>query len=145
MELSHGFFRLRASKLTSRAARSVQLQLKQESVTHDYKKGSNELISAYFCYSIWCCNKDKDRPNMPWRHRRGVEVYLSFLTSVLDGSSWSTLRSVRFTTAQENLYPLYGRLSGPRSRPGWEQRDNSFPAPELELQTFQPVVSRYTD
>jgi hypothetical protein len=107
------------------------------------KKGSNELISAYFGYSVWCCNNDKCRPNMPWRHRRVAEVYLSFLTSALDGSMWSTPRSVRFTTLQETLYPLYGRLGGPRSQSGWQQRDNSLPAPELEPRTFWPIVSRY--
>lgn len=123
------FFRLRTSNLTSRAARSLQLQLKLESGTHDYKERE---CNEYFGYSIWCCNKDKGRPNMSWRHRRGVEVYLSFLTSALDGNRWSTPSSIRFTTVHETWYPLYGRLSGPRSRSGWEQRDDSLPAPELE-------------
>jgi hypothetical protein len=112
------FFSLRTSKLTSRVALLCKFNWNRKVEHMIIKKSSNELISAYFGYSIWCCNKDKGRPNMPWRDRRVVEVYLSLLTSAVDGSRWSTPRSVRFTTLQENLYPFYGRLGGPRSRSG---------------------------
>jgi hypothetical protein len=43
----------------------------------------------------------------------------------------------------KNLYPLYRRLGGPHGRYGRVRKIS--PPPGFDLQTVQPVASRYTD
>jgi hypothetical protein len=62
---------------------------------------------------------------------------------VLDGSEWSTTRSGQFTSGKETWYPLDRRLVGPQGRSGRVGKNS--PVPGFDLQTVEPVASRYTD
>ena len=64
------------------------------------------------------------------------------LTSVLDGSGWSTPRPGRFTPLKEPV-SLYRRLGGPQSRSGQVRKIS--PPPGFDPRIVQPVAYRYTD
>ena len=64
------------------------------------------------------------------------------LTSVLDGSGWSTPRPSRFTPGKTRNQ-LYRKLGGPQGRSGRVRKIS--PPPAFDPRTVQPVASRYTD
>jgi hypothetical protein len=61
------------------------------------------------------------------------------LTSVLDGSGWSTPRLGLFTTRTESRYAVHMKLDGPQDGSGQVRRIS--PCPGFDLRTFQPVAS----
>ena len=67
---------------------------------------------------------------------------LCFLTSLLDGSGWSTPRPSRFTPWNDSVPIVYEAEWDPG--PVWKGADDS-PLPEFDPRTVQPIASRYTD
>jgi hypothetical protein len=65
------------------------------------------------------------------------------LTSAIDGASWLTPRSSRFTPGKEIRYPFYSSFCGPRVRSGRVGRILS--SLKFKPRTVQRVASRYTD
>jgi hypothetical protein len=75
---------------------------------------------------------------MPWRYRRGAEVYLhSFLTSSLDGE-WLTSGPGRLTLWKERRYTLSKSLHG-TPKPGLDSVGLENPV------SFSPQHGHYTD
>ena len=71
----------------------------------------------------------------------GEKTYNStlYLTSGLDGGEWSTPRTVRFTSGEENLYTLYRKIYGPQ---GWSGQVHKTASPRgFDPWTVQHVVS----
>jgi hypothetical protein len=65
------------------------------------------------------------------------------MTTALEEGEGSVSRSGRFLPPEKTRYSLYRRLGGPQGRFG--QVRDILPPPGFDLQTVQPVVSRYTD
>jgi hypothetical protein len=76
-------------------------------------------------------------------HRGEVEVFLYFLTSVLDWVGGQRYAPAALPPGRETQYPLYSSLGGPRSLSG-RLRKNLFPV-EFDPRTFEPLTGRYTD
>jgi hypothetical protein len=66
-----------------------------------------------------------------------------YLTSVPDGSEWSTPRPGRFTPEKETSYPWSRWLCGSLGRCGRVRKISSQPG--FDLRTVQSVKSRSTD
>ena len=75
----------------------------------------------------------------------GEQMYSSTLssTSALDGGGWSASRPGRFTTGKDPV-PIVQEAGW---APGlvWAGVESLTSPPEFDLQTVQPVASRYTD
>ena len=65
------------------------------------------------------------------------------MTTALEGGEWSASRPGSTLTLRKTQYSLYRRLGGPQGRSG--QVKKISPAKGFDLQTVQPVASRYTD
>ena len=64
------------------------------------------------------------------------------MTVALEGGELSAARPDRTLPPGKTQYPFYRRLGGPQGRYGWAE---NLVLTRIRSQTFQPVVSRYTD
>jgi hypothetical protein len=89
--------------------------------------------------------KGKIYPRRDNESPEGEQKYISSLslTSALDGCWWSNPHTDKFTTRNENLYPLYRRLVRPQGRSARVRK--SRPLAECDSRTVQPISSRSTD
>jgi len=72
----------------------------------------------------------------------GRGITLLFMTAALGGSEWPAARPDRTLPPGKTWYPFYRRLGGPQGQSG--QVENRVPT-GIQSQTFQPIVSRYTN
>jgi hypothetical protein len=69
-----------------------------------------------------------------------------FLTSALDGADCVASRPCRFIPrGNRNLYPLYRRLGGPKSRSGRYGEEKNLASAGNRTPAVQHVASRYTN
>jgi hypothetical protein len=85
---------------------------------------------------------------MPWRHMRGVDVFLvSFLSLILDAGEWSASCTGHFTSIERALAPTQWGWVGPRTSldilgrgrkllPSWESNDKFL----SHLYRWHPVL-----
>ena len=64
------------------------------------------------------------------------------MTAALEGGEWLAPRPGRTLPPGKTWYPFYRRLGGLQGRSG---RVENLVATDIRSQTFQRVVSRYTD
>jgi hypothetical protein len=92
---------------------------------------------------FWSKGKDKVHPRTGHEGPEEKKRYSSTLslTSTLDGvgGQHHTLATLPLGKTQN---PLYRRLGGLQGRSGWVQK--TFPSPEFDPWTVQPVASHYT-
>jgi hypothetical protein len=74
---------------------------------------------------------------------RGATLRFLYPLHQMGGGGVSTPCPSCITSGKETWYPLYKKLGGPQGWSGWMWKISSLPG--LDLQTIQPIASRYTN